>query len=536
MKKIIFNFVCISCLIFMSCNKLDQYPLDLYTDINYWTSEDKANNVLTQAYNQMFVAYTIFQLESLTDNIYVMKGTDVCNIGMGLADAYNGFFSSRWNDCYQGIKTCNVFLENVDYIQMDSDIKERMKAEARFLRAFQFFNLTTWYGDVPFFDYQISFDEASKIERTAHADVIAWVRSELNAVANLLPTKQGYSAADNGRITKGAAMGLLARTYLYENDWANVASTCKNIMDGQYGTYDLFPSYDGIFLPENEYNSEVMLDIQYMPEIRTWDHNLDNIPMSAGARSSEFAPTQELVNDFVMLNGLPITDLASGYNPNEPYVGRDPRLTYSIVYHGYQWQRPDGTFYTIHTQPGVEPTTLDTYVPGSLNSSQTGYYTRKWYDPTVRESDLASGLNIILIRYTDILLMYAEAMNELNQMSEQVWDMTIKKIRTRAGFTDPNALDWNASLNQSNLQEIIRRERRCELVFEGTRLFDLRRWKTAEIVMNGSPTGARFLNNNTTHIVLPSRTFNPAKDYLWPIPGRERDINPNLTQNPGWGN
>lgn len=534
MKKIIFKFICISCLIFMSCNKLDQYPLNLYTDVNYWTSEDKANNVLTQAYNQMFDAGTIFQLESLTDNIFVAKATDVNTVGMGLADAYNTFFSDRWYNCYQGIKTSNVLLDNIDNIQMNSDLKERMKAEARFLRAFQYFNLTTWFGDVPFFDYQISYVESQTIGRTAHADIIAWVRSELNAVANLLPARQDYTAANRGRITKGAAMGLLARTYLYENAWANVASTSKNIIDGQYGTYDLFPSYEGLFLPANEYNSEVILDIGYIPETRTWDNNRDNIPMTAGARSSEFAPTQELVNDFVMLNGRPITDAASGYNQDDPYVNRDPRLTYSSAYHGHQWKGPNGVISTIGIQPNALPTTIDKYVPGSLNSSQTGYYSRKWYDPTARQSDQASGLNIIVMRYADILLMYAEAMNEQNQMSQQVWDLTIKRIRTRAGFTDPNSLNWNASLNQSALREIIRRERRSELVFEGTRLFDLRRWKTAEIVMNGTPTGARFVNNNTTHIVLPLRKFNPARDYLWPIPGSERDINPNLTQNPVW--
>jgi len=534
MKKNIFNLVCsISCLILLSCNDLDQFPLNQFTDNNYWT-QDNATAVLTQAYNQMLSANTIFQLESVTDNIFVAKATDVNTIGMGLADAYNSFFASRWSDCYQGIKTCNVFLDNVDQIQMDTNLKERMKSEARFLRAFQFFNLTTWFGDVPHFDYQIPLEEAQMITRKPHTEVIAWIRSELNAIVNTLPTKQQYAAADNGRITKGAVMGLLARTYLYENDWANIASTCRNIMDGQYGTYSLFPSFDDLFLPENEYNSEVMLDIGYMAEIRTWDNSRDNIPITAGARSSEFAPTQELVDDFLMINGLPITSSGSGYNSEDPYVNRDPRFTSTIVYHGYQWQRPDGSLYTINIQPGVEPITNDTYTPGSLVSSQTGYYTRKWYDPTARPSDMASGLNFILIRYADILLMYAEALNEQNQMNDQVWDTTIKLLRQRAGFTDPNALDWKASYSQSDLREIIRRERRCELAFEGTRLFDIRRWKTAEIVMNGNPTGARFVNNNTSHIVLPVRQFNPARDYLWPVPGSQRDINPNLVQNPNY--
>lgn len=534
MKKLIFNYICMLCLILVSCNDLDQFPINKFIDATYWTSEEKASSILSQGYNRMDNAANIFNLERVTDNIFVAKATDENTVGMGLADAFNGFYARFWRESYEGIKSCNILLDNIDQVPMDDNRKNRMKAEARFIRAYLFFRLTTQYGDVPHFDYQIELEESQVIGRTPHADVVNWVRSELNDIVNILPVKGEYAAADNGRITKGAVAGLLSRTYLYENDWVNSASICKKIMDGEYGTYELFPDYEGLFLPENEYNSEVLLDVGYIPENRTWDNMRDNIPISAGARSSEYAPTQELVNDYVMSNGLPISNPNSGYNPENPYVNRDPRLTYSIVYHGYQWKRPDGTVYTVNIQPGVDPNSKDNYVPGSLTASQSGYYLRKWYDPTARSEDQASGLNIILLRYADILLMYAEVMNEQNQMTEQVWDVTIRKIRERAGFTDPGALEWNTSLSQSDLREIIRRERRCELAFEGTRLYDIRRWKVSEIVMNGAPTGARFQNNNTTHIVLPTRQFNPARDYLWPIPGSERDINPKLGQNPNW--
>ncbi len=479
-------------------------------------------------------AANMFNLERVTDNIFVAKATDENTVGMGLADAYNGFYFRHWRDAYAGIKSCNIMLDNIDKVPMDEGRKNRMKAEARFIRAYLFFRLTTQYGDVPHFDNQISLAEAQVITRTPHAEVVTWVRNELNAIIGALPTAQQYAAADRGRVTKGAAAGLLARTYLLENDWVNTAAVAKRIIDGEFGTYELFGSYSGLFLPANEYNSEVMLDIGYIPESRTWDNMRDNIPISAGARSSEYAPTQELVNDYVMMNGLPISDPASGYDENDPYVGRDPRFTASIVYHGYQWTRPNGSVYTINIKPGADPNSNDSYVPGSLNASQTGYYLRKWYDPTARQDDQASGLNIILIRYADILLMYAEAMNEQNQMTEQIWNTTIGSIRTRAGFTDPAAVAWKASYNQTSLREIIRRERRCELAFEGVRLYDIRRWKIAEVVMNGTPTGAKFQNNNTTAIVLPTRQFSATRDYLWPIPGSERDINPNLGQNPNW--
>jgi len=543
MKKIIFNLTGICCLFLISCNDLEQHPLDRFTDVNFWTSEAKASAVLNQAYcimgrypsstSQIPQYYPIiFDMERLTDNIYFAKGTDPSMVVVGAADAYNQLFSIHWRDCYQGIKACHVFLSNIDRVPMDANKKERMKAEARFLRAYQFFRLTTNFGDIPFFDYEIPLEESLVIGRTPHAEVVNWVRSELNSIVSILPTKQQYAAADNGRITKGAVMGLLAQTYLHANDWANVSATCKKIMDGEYGTYNLLPDYEGVFLPQNQYSTEILLDIAYVDGVRTWDAMRDNIPISQLGRSSEFAPTQDLVEDYIMLNGLPIKDPNSGYNEDNPYVNRDPRMN-AIVYHGYKWKKPDGTFVTIEIDP-LTSTTVDKYVPNNLFSSPTGYYLRKWYDPTARQSDMASGLNIILIRYADILLMYAEAMIEQNQMNEQVWNATIKKLRERAGFTDPNALDWKASYNQAALREIVRRERRCELAFEGTRLYDLRRWKTAEIVLNGRPRGAKFANNNTEYILATPRTFNKNRDYLWPVPGSERDINPNLGQNPGW--
>ena len=142
---------------------------------------------------------------------------------------------------------------------------------------------------------------------------------------------------------------------------------------------------------------------------------------------------------------------------------------------------------------------------------------------------MAAGLNLILMRYADVLLMYAEAKNELGQMNETIWNQTIRPIRERAGFTDASALNFPAS----KLQEIIRRERRSELAIEGLRLFDIRRWKLIETVLNIRPRGDRFGANNT-HILLDQRKFNKDRDYLFAIPQSQRDIDKNLTQNPGY--
>lgn len=142
----------------------------------------------------------------------------------------------------------------------------------------------------------------------------------------------------------------------------------------------------------------------------------------------------------------------------------------------------------------------------------------------------------MLIRYADVLLMYAEAKNEIAKLDQPTWDMTIRPLRARAGFTDAGTLNFNASLSQGDFRTIIRRERRVELAMEGLRIYDIRRWKTAETVLNGYVHGAKFSDPgiDNGYIRANSRYFDPGKHYLWPIPRDERALNSHLTQNPGW--
>lgn len=527
--------------LFTSCNELDLAPTDKFTEENYWTSPEKANMVLNMAYSQMTNSDYFFSTEALSDNMYEGRGSSSEKaISSGQADASNGRFSNEWKNCYEGIKTCHTFLKNVDRIpEIDEQLKNRMMAEARFIRAYLYFRLTTWYGDVPLFEKDLTLSESKTISRTPQADVLAFVRSELDAILEFLPTKEEYSEADKGRITSGAAVALKARTYLYSNDWANVVTTCEKLINStEYGTYSLFSSYEGLFLPENEYNSEVILDLAYVPSLRTWGNYYDYAPLSVGARVNSLSPTQELVNDYITLNGKTITAAGSGYSETDPYKNRDPRLSATVVYHEFAWKKPDGSTQTIYIKPGTAPNesaAVDEYKGQGTNSTSTGYYMRKYYDPTALAS-MTSGLNLILIRYADVLLMYAEAKNELNQMDEAIWNKTIKPIRTRAGFTDPEALVYTAGATKPQLQDIIRRERRCELAVEGLRIFDLRRWKTAEVVLNVFPHGAKYGDAATDngYIRLDKRNFNKDRDYLWAVPQSEKDINSNLGQNAGY--
>lgn len=537
-KKLLKQYIGVACLIlasFTSCNELDLAPTNKFTDLNYWSSPEKASAVLSKAYNQMNESKYFFANERLSDNLYESRGnTDEKIITSGQADAANNRFAEEWKKCFEGIKTCHTFLENVDRVPgMDESLKTRMKAEARFIRAFLFFRLTCHYGDIPLFDSSLTMQEANTIARSPKSEVVAFVQKELNEIAGMLPSKQEYAAVNNGRITNGAVMTFLARTHLYENDWTNVASICEKIMNGEYGSYELYPSYEGLFLPENEYNSEVILDMGYVLTLRTWMDFYDAIPLSVGGRVSGFSPTQELVDDYIMKNGKGIKEQGSGYNEEDPYVNRDPRFSATIVYNGYTWKKGDGTTSTIYIKPGSSKeagvSNLDEYAGPGQNSTGTGYYLRKYFDPTA-PAGMDAGLNIILMRYADVLLMYAEAKQELGQMNEEVWNKTIKPIRQRAGFTDVSALSYPTS----NLQNVIRRERRCELAIEGLRVFDIRRWKTIETVMNGYPHGAKFAADNSQYIQLDQRKFNKERDYLFAIPQTQRDINKSLTQNNGY--
>lgn len=525
---------------FTGCKELDLAPENTFTDLTYWTSESKARSVLNTAYSQMFTSGYFFYNEALSDNAYNGRGDNqgAASLAAGTYDPSLARLKEEWNFHYEGIKTCNILLANIDRVEgVDEEARNVMKAEARFLRAYQHFQLMTWWGDVPLLEEDIDIETALTVSRTQRAQVLEFVLSELEDVINILPANTEYSEEAFGKITSGAAVALKARVLLYEGDWDGVVAECERLINGtEFGSYALHPSYEELFLPSYQLNDEVILSLQYVPQFRTWGEFFDFAPLSAGARLNAMAPTQELVDAYRMMNGSMISEAGSGYDENDPYTNRDPRLTHTVVYHGYEWEEAGGGSHTIYIEPGTAPAgeELDIYASGS-SSTTTGYYWRKYFDPT-HMTAFASGLNLILIRYADVLLMYAEAKNEQAKLSAADWESTIREIRERAGFTDATALDYNAALTQGELREVIRNERRVELAMEGLRIFDIRRWEIAEDVLNGWAHGAQFgpAEIDNGYLRVNERTFDPSKHYLWPVPRDERNLNPDLGQNPNW--
>ena len=536
------SLIGLAALVWMSgCKKLDLAPSDRFTELTFWQSDQNVNNALNNIYHGIYSSSAFFYNDALSDNAFtkLAGNTNADAIASGNFTATLPRFQGDWAFYYGGIKSCNIFLANIDNNEsLGEAVKNRMKAEARFVRAWHHFNLMKWWGDVPLLKTDISADEAKTIARSPKADVLKFILDELDAVTAVLPAKEQYTDADNGRVTKGAALALKVRALLYEgNRMADVVTVCEQLMSGSAGNYTLVPDYTNLFSDKtlNKKNNESIFSFQYVPALKTWGDYIDFAPISVGARTGGLSPAQELVNDYIMLNGISIGDAGSGYDESNPYSGRDPRLAATIVFDKYPWKNPDGSTQTIYIKPGSTPagqSAANEYSTAGQGSS-TGYYWRKYWDPNYTAPGFSSGLNLHLLRYAEVLLSYAEAKNSLGQMTADVWNKTIKAIRQRAGFTATGALDFPGT---AGMAAIIMRERRCEFAMEGMRVDDIRRWKIAETVLNGWAHGAKYDNPaiDNGYVRVQLRTFDKNKHYLWPIPPSERALNANLTPNPGY--
>lgn len=522
MKKI-FLVIIASGLIISSCTKtlLDTTPDDRYVQNNFWQSQEAATAALTGAYAVLASSglyggdATPLLEETATPNAYCYGNTSSWNsIAEGLQSASTGgIITSRWGDSYGGIGRCNTFLANVDRVgDMDEDLKTRMKGEAHLLRALFYFNLENYWGNVPLVLDPPNPDTQDTLSRAPREQVVQQMLKDLDSAAAVLPLH--YGSGDLGRATKGAALALKAKILLFEasplfnpnndmNRWQTAVDALKAVIDlAPDAGYGLYPDYRGLFLPENENNKEVIFDVQFIYPLEGNSFDLINRQYNSNA------PLLGLAEAYEMKNGLPITDPLSGYNPDSPYVNRDPRLNATIVYPG------------------------DKYMGTTVKPSRfaiTGYGVEKYsiYTEEKPPSDLAdlkggqSYTNYIVLRYADILLMYAEAQNEVAGPDATVYD-AINKVRERAGMPD-----LQEGLSKDDMREAIHHERRVEFACEGYYYNDIRRWKTAEDVMNATI----YTWDNTP---IETRKFDPAKDYWWPIPQAELDLDPNLEQNNGY--
>ncbi|MCU7549721.1 RagB/SusD family nutrient uptake outer membrane protein [Chitinophagaceae bacterium LB-8] len=530
--KYLYIITCFVAIFLSGCKKdfLERSPRDAYSNSSLWTSKNDVTAALNACYSGWEYGDNVVYNDCMTDIAYDQfpwEGYETLASGYATP---NDVGIGRWD--FKTVQRCNWFLDNVDKTPSTAvadPLKARMKGEARFLRAYQYFIMSQNYGDVPLILHELKPSEANTVSKASKASVIKFILDELTAIAADLPIS--YSGTDVGRITRGAALGLKARVELYNEKWADCIATCQQLMAPPF-TYKLFPNYAELFRPGNANNEEVILDVQYLKDDNSAWVLQAVAPNSQGGWSS-IVPTQKLVDAYETINGKTIQEDQS-YDPMQPYKNRDPRLDASIIrpgtmYEGSYFDPYDGTDYYKNN-----------------NCSPTGYNVRKFvsqlddFRNTEFGTDIDNtGLNFIVMRYAEILLSYAEAKIEAGQIDASVYD-AINKVRKRAGMPDVDETVYNSL---AKLRTLIRRERTVELALEGLRWFDIQRWKIGEQVMPGIVQGALLgsVNSSNGALTLTSNRISPvaertfsSKNYLFPIPQKEMDLNKNLKQNDGY--
>jgi hypothetical protein len=440
-----------------------------------------------------------------------------------------GFVNWKWTYGYQAITRVNQLLDVIDQgmlMNLTEEKSRKWEGELKFLRAFVYSQLIFYYGDVPLILKPITPEEAKELTRTPKAEVFNQIMSDLDfAIANLDTTPND---GQFGRPTKQLASAIKGKVNLYEGKWAEAASAFKDVMALEGSEVILDPDYESLFRGTNEQSKEILFSIQYVGIgqgasgkgegnfVQT--HYAPIIPGELGAGWQSLLHTTTMRDKFYMLDGLSIHD-SPLYNPDSVFERRDPRLGMTFYITGYRKVGlNDSVPYSTYRGFPMEQDYLEhqgvrlTQIPGAA-----GLGTKKWvaeFDDTSFSDNFSTDL--VLVRYADVLLMYAEAQNEAVGPDASVYE-AVNKVRKRAGMPD-----FPSGLTQDQMRQEIRHERDVEFAMEGMRYNDLLRWRIAETVLPSFPPD------------LEGRVFDPAKHYLWPIPQSVIDANPRITQNPGY--
>lgn len=542
MKKII----CILIVVFtaMSCNKLDLTPLDTISDANTWSNQNLIELYVNAQYSVLLHGYQNDLLAAADDeafNIHQYGNLYMVQTGQLTQDNVTSFSTkiNYWDFAYSYIHNINVFFSKIGDAPVDTAFKAEAKAEMRFLRAYIYANLIWRYGGVPVITKVFGLHDDFKVSRSSYDDCVKFIDGQLDSAAVDLPPRQ--PADQKGRASANACLALKARVLLYDASvlnnpdhddakWQAAADASAALLNLGYS---LNPDYQGTFLEDN---NEIIF-ARYFTQANSTNFSLEEGRNGSNGWTSQ-NPSQNQVNAYEMKatgmlpyivqpDGSLVLNPGSGYDPNHPYAGRDPRLDASILHDGSLWQgRVTETFDGGLDSPGssIQP----------WNASLTSYA----YKKGVVENIPPSGSTLkptnpwIFFRYAEVLLNYAEAEFELD--NEDVARKYINMVRARPSVNMPPV-----TASGDALRSAIRDERRVELAFEGLRFFDVRRWKIATFTENipirrmhitKQADGSKTYQIET----LEKRLFLP-QHYLIPIPRSEvAKSNGSLTQNPDY--
>lgn len=484
---------------------------------------------------------------SITDEAVYSNDDQTYLVQRGqLSPSSYGWTSTMWGRSYRGIRESNLVLSNLSNTPVTDERRAILKAEVRFIRAYRYFDLLKSFGGVPNIGdrvTQLSDDFSSLYERMSIEETSNYIVSELDAIIGELPDASN-STWERGRATTPAAMALKSRVLLYTasplytdgtNDvskWQAAATAAKDVMDlNQFDLVDDLssdPSENYRLLFVSGPTKEDIFFREYTTASPAMAMERMNAPNGYGGWGGN-CPMQNLVDDYEMSNGLPISDAASGYDEQNPYANRDPRFYGSILYNGANYRgRAIETFLPSgkDSPDGNEP----------WNTSPTGYYLRKFLKESISLEDwpnMGTG-TWRYFRYAEILLNYAEAQNEAVGPDATVYN-AINAVRDRA-----NMPVLPAGLSQSQMRDRIRNERRIELAYEEHRYFDVRRWLIAEVEENQSAQGISITKDGGGNLVfsrkiaLSGKTFE-QQHYWFPIPVEEINVtNGAIQQNPSY--
>lgn len=570
MNKILRNTALILLFSVTACKDdfLDITPRDSITDEAVWSTANGVMQYVTDVYNNLngpLYDFTNLDASWMLDNF--MTDDLVRNLASwNLLDftASNAPID-RWSASYTKIRKTNLGIEKVgeSTVLLPED-RDRYLGDLHFLRGMFYLELFRYYGKVPIITKALDRNTDDVFyERSSEKEVLEFIAGEFQTAAGLLP--RDIPDSETGRATKGAAIGMEAITYLFgagvvdAQYYENAAETADILINGDLkGKYSLFETgatprekYANLFLEEYENNSEVLFDIQYAYPYKTTGFQTMVAPPAPGPGNDygwgRNFPTQEIVDAYEMKDGSSFNWNNAGEAAN-PYANRDERFYASILYNDIPWKGQQ-----LMTSSNIWSNSANAFVqnaPNGLwnttatNATISGYYMRKHSNEPVicgydnRGRGIGGGHNLIVLRYAEILLTYAEAKNEVSGPDASVYD-AVDAVRRRAG--QPDLPD---GLGKDQMRERIRHERRIELAFENKRYFDIIRWHIGEETLNGSVHGMNIIyKKDPDGEVVPTynifkvvdKAFSAAKNYWLPVPQSAMDKNPKLApNNPGW--
>lgn len=565
MKKTIITIVS-ALLIITGCQDLDLNPLSEGSSENWYNNETEIRMALNDLYREDLWYVEGFRLFS-TD-----RYSDDWNQRNQLYDWAAGSISSDWSEgentwlnSYKGIARANTILNSLDKAK-DNVSEEKLnqfKGEASFFRACFYSYLIFLYGDVPFITEYISIDDAFEIGRTDKDIILEQVYEDFDQAIEYLPASYGYEVQ---YATKGAAYAFKARIATWMLDYATARDAAKGCID--LGVYSLEPDFSTLFLSMTHTSPELIFTIPRSKELTGNAFTAKSFYIRNAGGTAVAQPSWELFFAFTCTDGLPI-DESPLFDLQQPFLNRDPRCAETCVEFGTEWLGyiyDPGKEKVLNLATNKEVKNKDT----QLNEQYSAYngmclkkgVDEEWIDDKLTDTDLK------LMRYADVLLMYAEAKMELNEIDASALS-AINQVRARAYDVAQTETDMYPAVtenNQAKLRTIIRNERRVELAWENRRWFDLIRWKLADVALNrpvyALPTKTGLAENIASgdyffpKDVIPEidenglvdlskmyatgkiravveRTF-PSRQYLFPIPAKEIIINENLIQNSGY--